>query len=340
MRPFGFERPETLERAAGIVAAREDRAAPPPLSSAQFIAGGTNMADYMKLGVMRPNLLVDIGRLADPGLRRIAASPDGIRLGALVRMSEAEENADIRIGYPVIAESLQQAASQQIRNMASLGGNILQRTRCEYFRDISWACNKRDPGSGCAAMDGFNRQHAVLGVSDRCIATYHGDFAQALIALDASVETQSPRGGRTMAFSELHRLPGETPHVETQLMADELVTLIDIPAKPWARRSHYLKIRDRQSYAFAVASVAVVLDLEDGAVRDVRIALGGLATVPWRAQEAEDELKGGPLDERTAGRAAEAAFAGAMPREHNAFKISLGRQALVRALLETRDMRV
>ncbi|MGN6468165.1 MAG: FAD binding domain-containing protein [Rhizobiaceae bacterium] len=340
MRPFGLERPDTPERATGIMAARQDRAVPPPLSAAQFIAGGTNMADYMKLGVARPELLVDINRLTDPGLRQIVADDKGLRFGALVRMSEAERDEAVTRDYPVIAESLKLAASPQIRNMASLGGNVLQRTRCEYFRDTSWACNKRNPGSGCAAMDGFNRQHAVLGTSDKCIATYHGDFAQALIALDASVETQSPGGGRTLAFSELHRLPGDTPHVETQLTADELIAFIHVPAKPWARRSRYLKIRDRQSYAFALASAAVVLDMEGDIVRDVRIALGGLATVPWRAREAEDELRGRPLDEAAAERAAEAAFADARPREHNGFKVALGRRTLVRALLETRDMKV
>jgi xanthine dehydrogenase YagS FAD-binding subunit len=240
----------------------------------------------------------------------------------------------------VIAESLKLAASRQIRNMASLGGNMLQRTRCEYFRDTSWACNKRAAGTGCAALEGFNRQHAVLGTSERCIATYHGDFAQALIALDASIETRSPRGGRKLDFAKLHRLPGDTPHIETALRSDELIAFIHVPARPNAKRSHYLKIRDRRSYAFALASAAIILDLDGETVRDARIGLGGLATVPWRAREAEGELKGKRLDEAVAVRAAEAAFATASAHRHNGFKIPLGRQALVRALLETRDMKV
>jgi xanthine dehydrogenase YagS FAD-binding subunit len=340
MHPFAVERPQEPERAAEITAALGDDDVPPPLSPAQYIAGGTNMTDYMKLGVMRPEVLVDINKLADPALREIAISDEGIRFGALVRMSDAEGHETIKRDYPVIAETLKLAASPQIRNMASLGGNILQRTRCEYFRESSWPCNKRAPGSGCAAMDGFNRQHAVLGTSDKCIATYHGDFAQALIALDASIETQSSHGGRTLPFAELHKLPGETPHVETQLAPDELIVFIGVPANPSARRSRYLKIRDRQSYAFALASAAVVLDMDGDAVRDARIALGGVATVPWRAREAEDEIKGKPLNETAAQRAAEAGFADAEAREHNAFKISLGRETLMRALLETRDMEI
>jgi xanthine dehydrogenase YagS FAD-binding subunit len=340
MHPFALERPQKPKHATEIVAKRGDDTAPLPLSPAQFIAGGTNMTDYMKLGVMRPEVLVDLNRLADPEFHVIAVDAHGIRFGALVRMGEAEEHEAIKRDYPVIAESLKLAASPQIRNMASLGGNILQRTRCEYFRETSWPCNKRNPGSGCAAMDGFNRQHAVLGTSEKCIATYHGDFAQALIALDASIETQSSHGGRTLPFAELHKLPGEAPHVETQLAPDELIVFIRVPANPSARRSRYLKIRDRQSYAFALASAAVVLDMDGDAVRDARIALGGVATVPWRAREAEDEIKGKPLDEAATQRAAEAAFADAKARVHNAFKISLGRETLARALLETRDMEI
>jgi xanthine dehydrogenase YagS FAD-binding subunit len=224
--------------------------------------------------------------------------------------------------------------------MASLSGNILQRTRCEYFRETSWSCNKRVPGSGCAAIEGFNRQHAVLGGSDACIATYHGDFAQALIALDAVVHAEGSRGARKILFSKLHRQPGETPHIETDLVADEIITAIEVPALPWARRSLYLKIRDRESYAFALASAAVALDLDSDNVRDARIALGGVATVPWRARAAEQSLQGKKLDEATATAAADAAFAEAQPRQHNAFKIELGKRTLMRALLETRDMKV
>jgi xanthine dehydrogenase YagS FAD-binding subunit len=255
-------------------------------------------------------------------------------------MGEAADHGEVRRRYPVIADSLRLAASGQIRNMASLAGNILQRTRCEYFRETSWACNKRVPGSGCAAMEGFNRQHAVLGGSDACIATYHGDFAQALIALDAVVHAEGSRGARKIPISKLHRQPGDTPHIEADLAADEIISAIEVPAITWARRSLYLKIRDRESYAFALASAAIALDLDGETVREARIALGGVATVPWRASAAEAALQGKKLDELSAGAAADAAFAQAEPRQHNAFKIELGKRTLVRALLETRDMKV
>jgi xanthine dehydrogenase YagS FAD-binding subunit len=224
--------------------------------------------------------------------------------------------------------------------MASLGGNVLQRTRCEYFRETSWPCNKRNPGSGCAALDGINRQHAILGVSDQCIATYHGDFAQALIALDATVETEGPNGARTLAFAELHRRPGDTPNIETVLAAGELITAITVPAGPWTRRSHYLKVRDRASYAFALASAAIALDMAGGTVRTARIALGGVATVPWRAKAAEEALRRKALDDQTIGAAAEAAFAGARGREHNSFKIELGKRTLARALRQTAALQI
>jgi xanthine dehydrogenase YagS FAD-binding subunit len=297
------------------------------------------MTDYMKLGAMRPTTLVDINPL-QTRYGGITVSPEGIRFGALVRMAEAEEHQTVKRDYPVIAETLQLAASQQIRNMASLGGNILQRTRCEYFRGTGWPCNKREPGSGCAALDGVNRQHAILGVSDRCIATYHGDFAQALIALDASVETESPQGRRVLRFAALHRPPGDTPHIETVLAPGELVTAITVPAGPWTRRSRYLKIRDRTSYAFALASAAVALDMDGETLREARIALGGVATVPWRAREAEAVLAGRPLTEESARAAADAAFADARPRQLNRFKLDLGKETLVRALLDARDMKV
>ncbi|MDX8457974.1 FAD binding domain-containing protein [Mesorhizobium humile] len=340
MRPFVYEQPSDISDAVAIASRFTTNDDQPTRANAQFIAGGTNLADYMKLGVAEPNRLVDLNRLKDPGLRQIRVSEDGVRFGALVRMGEAADHAEIKRRYPVIADSLRLAASGQIRNMASLSGNILQRTRCEYFRETSWSCNKRVPGSGCAAIEGFNRQHAVLGGSDACIATYHGDFAQALIALDAVVHAEGSRGARKILFSKLHRQPGETPHIETDLVADEIITAIEVPALPWARRSLYLKIRDRESYAFALASAAVALDLDSDNVRDARIALGGVATVPWRARAAEQSLQGKKLDEATATAAADAAFAEAQPRQHNAFKIELGKRTLMRALLETRDMKV
>jgi xanthine dehydrogenase YagS FAD-binding subunit len=217
--------------------------------------------------------------------------------------------------------------------MATLGGNVLQRTRCTYFRDTSYAnCNKRRPGSGCAALEGFNRAHAVLGTSPQCIATYPGDFAQALIALDAVVELVGPGGRREIRFADLHRKPDDAPHIETVIQAGELIASFRVPRLPFARRSLFLKVRDRESYEFALASAAVALDLDNGVVNEARIALGGVATVPWRAREAEAHLKGQRLDERATAAAADLAFAGATAHEHNAFKIILGRRALVRAL--------
>ncbi|RUY98793.1 MULTISPECIES: xanthine dehydrogenase family protein subunit M [unclassified Mesorhizobium] len=339
MRPFVYERPTSVSAAIAMASRVDAVRVPPTGADTQFIAGGTNLADYMKLGVARPDRLLELNTLAEPALRQIRINDDTIRFGALVRMGEAADNDDVRRRCPALADSLKFAASGQLRNMASLGGNVLQRTRCEYFREISWPCNKREPGSGCAAMEGSNRQHAVLGTSDACIATYHGDFAQALVALDATVEIEGPRGGRTLAFAKLHKRPGDTPDIETDLAADELITAIEVRLERWSSRSRYLKIRDRESYAFALASAAVALDMDGETVRSARIALGGVATVPWRAREAEDALQGKVLDEAAAQEAAEAAFADARPREHNAFKIPLGKRTLVRALLETRDMK-
>jgi xanthine dehydrogenase YagS FAD-binding subunit len=342
MRPFQYVRPGDTEAAVGAArsVSRGD-GSPPTQAAAQFIAGGTNMTDYMTLEVMQPQILVDIGRLSEDRLRRIESTPQGLRFGALVRMGQAEDHPVVRTVYPVIRDSLALAASRQIRNMASLGGNTLQRTRCEYFRETSWPCNKRSPGAGCAALDGINRQHAVLGTSDSCIATYPGDFAQALIALDATVETIGAHSGtRRIRFADLHRQPGDTPHIETVLEPGELITYIDVPSGAWTLRSRYLKVRDRQSYQFALASAAVALELDGDVVREARIALGGVATVPWRAHEAEAVLRGRALDEATGMKAAEAAFAHARTRHHNAFKVALGKQTLVRALLETKAMQV
>jgi len=234
------------------------------------------------------------------------------------------------------------AASAQLRNMASLGGNVLQRTRCTYFRDVSYAaCNKRNRGSGCAALDGVNRMHAVLGVSDQCIATYPGDFAQALIALDATVcIVGAGQKARAIPFAALHRQPGETPDVETTLRPGELIAFFNVPAEPWARRSLFLKIRDRKSYEFALASAAIALDLEGDKVREARIALGGVATVPWRAKAAEEALRRKTLDDQAIGAAADAAFANARGREHNAFKIALGKRTLARALRQAAALQI
>ena len=305
-----------------------------------ILAGGTTLLDLMKLDVMRPEVLVDINSL-DPAGIRIERRADGLYLGAFVTMAVAAEHPEIRWNYPVVAQSLDLAASPQLRNMATLGGNVLQRTRCNYFRDPSWGeCNKREPGTGCAALDGVNRKQAVLGVSDHCIATYPGDFAQALVALDAAVELIGPSGSRAMPFEQLHRLPGDAPHVETVLMPGELITGFRLPVAPWTRRSLYLKIRDRKSYEFALASAAVALDLAHGIVNEARIALGGVATKPWRARAAEAELKGRTIDEAGARRAADAAFAAARTHGDNAYKPELGRRTLVRALLQAAQMSV
>jgi xanthine dehydrogenase YagS FAD-binding subunit len=346
MRAFSYHRVETAEAATKAARAAIDHehaasSLPAVIRPGQFIAGGTNMVDYMTLGVVRPAALVDINRLPASRYAQIEFGAEGLRLGALVRMAQAEDHPLIRSRYPVIRDALRLAASRQIRNMASLGGNVLQRTRCEYFRETSWPCNKRDPGSGCAALEGCNRQHAILGTSEHCIAAYAGDFAQALIALDARVETLGHASGpRAIRFEELHRLPGSTPQLETILEPGELITAIIVPAGSWTTRSRYLKIRDRQSYQFALAAAAVALDLEGETVREVRIALGGVATVPWRARAAEAVLRGQLLDEAAAMRAADAAFSGARTRPHNAFKVSLGKATLARALLEARAMEV
>jgi xanthine dehydrogenase YagS FAD-binding subunit len=333
MRPFSFERVDTL--AAAVTAARSHEPA------AQFLAGGTTLLDLMKLDVMRPQAVIDINGLAGSPLGRIDGSADGLRLGAMVRMSDAAEHPDVARDYPVVAQSLKLAASAQLRNMASLGGNVLQRTRCTYFRDVSFPdCNKRKPGSGCAAMDGVNRMHAVLGVSDKCIATYPGDFAQALIALDATVEVSDAEEGRTLPFAALHRQPGQTPQHENDLRPGEVIACFTLPRAPWTRRSVFLKIRDRESYEFALASAAVALDIEDGAVRMARIALGGVATVPWRARDAETALQGKPIDAESIKAAAEAAFAAARPRKRNAFKIDLGRRVLARALHQAASLQI
>lgn len=337
MRPFVFERaPDT--GAALRLASQASGAGTPVRAPAQFLAGGTTMLDLMKLDVMRPERLVDINAFSAP-FGAIEADGKGLRLGALARMSAVADHPAVKRDWPVVAQSLALAASAQLRNMASIGGNVLQRTRCSYFRDTSWtACNKREPGSGCAALEGHNRLHAVLGTSGKCIASYPGDFAQALIALDAMVELAGPEGSRSIPFAELHRLPGDTPEVETVLRPDELIIAFTVPAKPWARRSLYLKVRDRESYAFAAASAAVVLDMDGGRVREARIALGGVATVPWRAREAEAALAGQDLTEASAQRAAEAAFRGARTHGHNDFKPELGRRTLVRALLQAGRM--
>jgi xanthine dehydrogenase YagS FAD-binding subunit len=330
MRPFTFER--AADAPAAVRSGRSE--------GARYLAGGTTLLDLMKLDVERPARLIDTSALArDPALARIEAGERGLRLGAFAHMAAVADDAGVKRHFPLVQQSLALAASAQLRNMATLGGNVLQRTRCPYFRDTSYeACNKRNPGSGCAAIDGHNRLHAVLGVSDACIASYPGDFAQAMIALDAQVQIAGSGGARTIRFADLHRGP-EEPARETNLRQGELITGFTVPAGDF-RRSMYLKVRDRQSYAFATASAAVALRLENDVVRDARIALGGVAYRPWRAEAAEQMLEGKPFSETLARQAAARAFAGAKTHEHNGFKVALGQETLVRALVETARMEI
>jgi xanthine dehydrogenase YagS FAD-binding subunit len=335
MRPFSYESANDLVHAfrlgAGSGQGQSDAAA-------QFLAGGTTLVDLMKLDVLRPKRLVNID-----ALRRshgaIQVSNEGLRLGALATMAAAAEHPVVLRDYPVIAQSLQLAASAQLRNMATLGGNVLQKTRCPYYRDPSWtACNKRSPGSGCAAIAGYNRNHAILGVDESCISQYPGDFAVALIALDAQVELAGPQGARHIPFSSLHGLPKGQPHIETSLRPAEIIVAFLVPAAPLNRRSLYLKVRDRASYEFAIASAAVALELDGETVRQTRIALGGMAYKPWRAIEAERALTGSSLTEATAESAAALALNGATTYAHNGYKPELARRTIVRALLELKAM--
>ena len=337
MRPFSYEGPTD---AAAAVALASVPASAHVTAPVQYKGGGTTLIDLMKLDVMRPTTVVDITALGDEAMHAIVRTDDELRIGSLVSMARLQDDPSIVRDFPLLTESLWQAASQQLRNMARLGGNVLQRTRCSYFRDTSYEqCNKRVPGSGCAALDGANRGHAVLGASEQCIALYPGDWAPALVALDARVEVLGASGRRTLAFADLHRLPGDTPHVETNLAPGELITAFVVPGGP-RRRSLYRKIRDRESYAFANASAAVALDLDGGIVRDVRIGLGGVATVPWRAYVAEGLLRGQRLTEALAEIAAQAEFADAKTREHNGYKVALGRSTIVRALMDAQAMEV
>jgi xanthine dehydrogenase YagS FAD-binding subunit len=335
MRRFSYERVENISDAIASVSVGRGEGV-----AASFMAGGTTIFDLMKLGVDLSARLVDIKSLDDTSLRSIDRRADELRIGALVTMDELCRQETVRRDFPVLVDALALAASGQIRNVATLGGNVLQRTRCNYFRDTSYhQCNKRSPGSGCAAMDGFNRNHAVLGTSEACIATYAGDWAQALVALDAVIETRRASGVRTFPFAALHPAPANRPDVDTILEPGELITGFYIPGRAW-RRSRFVKVRDRQSYAFASASAAVALDLQDRTIRDVRIGLGGVASIPWRARRAEAFLRGKTLTEETAAAAAEEEFSDAVTRHHNAFKVPLDRATLVRALLETRDMEI
>jgi xanthine dehydrogenase YagS FAD-binding subunit len=307
------------------------------LRPARFVAGGTTLIDLMKLEVERPSLVVDINQLgaADSGLSAVTDLPGGgIRLGALARMSDVAWDARVKERYPLVSQSLLLAASGQVRNMATIGGNILQRTRCPYFRDVATPCNKREPGSGCSALVGISRTHAILGTSDKCIATHPSDLAVALAALDATVHVRGRSGERTIPFTAFHVVPGQHPELENVLQPGDLITAIDLPALSFARRSLYLKVRDRASFAFALASAAVALDVQSGTIRNARVALGGVGTKPWRSVAAERALIGKPAVLATFQAASAAALSDAHPRSDNAFKVNLARRTLERALTE------
>ena len=321
MQPFTYVRAGSLGEALHEAA----------LPGAAILAGGTTMVDLMRGDLTAPQRVVDIGHL--PGLDAIETAGPVLRFGALARMADAAEDATLLRDYPALAESLQLAASQQLRNAATLGGNILQRTRCPYFRDGVSDCNKRVPGSGCAALDGHDREMALFGTSDRCVANYPGDWGTALAAFDTTIEVRSAAGDRSIPFAGFHLPYGDDPAVETVLRPGEIVTAISVQATPAGRRSTYLKVRDRQSYAYALVSAAVALEMDGDTVTTARVSLGGVASKPWRSPEAEAALTGRRLDEATALEAGEAAFGSARPRRHNAFKVELGRRVVARAAL-------
>ncbi|WP_407529355.1 FAD binding domain-containing protein [Methylobacterium oryzisoli] len=329
MQPFTYVKPSTVPEAVLAVAAGGP--------STRFIAGGTSLYDLMKLNVEAPTRVVDITGLKELHSFDTSGSRELV-FGALARMSDVAEDGRIKRDFPALAESLSKAASQQLRNMASVGGNLLQRTRCPYFRHGEpFACNKRAPGSGCAAQEGLNRGHALLGGSQACIAVYPGDWAIALAAFDAEVDVIGQHGQRTVALNGLHVEPRDTPQVETVLAPDELITRIRVPVSRLGRASTYHKIRDRESYAFALTSAAVALRLDGQTVREARIALGGVATKPWRAREAERTLVGRPLTAEAAKAAGEVAFRGARSTEHNRFRIELGARTVADALMIARQ---
>ncbi|GFE13528.1 FAD-binding molybdopterin dehydrogenase [Streptomyces glebosus] len=321
MKPFGYLRATSVEEAVRAAAGQP---------GARFLGGGTNLVDLMKLGVETPRLLIDVTRLP---LDRIEELPDGgLRIGALVRNSDLAAAAAVRVRYPALSQALLAGASGQLRNIATTGGNLLQRTRCLYFQDISKPCNKRAPGTGCPAREGVHRDLAVLGHSDHCVATQPSDMAVALAALDAEVLLHGPDGERTVPVTDFHRLPGDSPERDTEIRPGELITAVRLPPAAPGTRSRYRKARDRASYAFALASVAAVLEVRDGTVRHAALAFGGLAHRPWRARAAEEVLHGAPATEDTFARAADAELGAARPLRDNGFKVTLARNLAVGVL--------
>jgi xanthine dehydrogenase YagS FAD-binding subunit len=328
MKPFRYERAEDLSGAVATLARER---------TGEFLAGGTNLVDLMKLEVMQPDVLVDVRRLTSAEIQDL---PDGgLRIGAAVTNSELAADARVRSRYPVLSQALLSGASGQLRNLATTGGNLLQRTRCAYFYDTTTPCNKRTPGTGCSALDGCNSGHAILGASPQCVATHPSDMAVAMTALDAVVLTQGPAGGREIPISDLYRLPAQQPERDTTLEHAELITAVDLPPLEFAANSRYRKVRERASYAFALVSVAVALHVRDGVVVDARIALGGVAHRPWRARKAEDVLRGAPALEESFRSAAEAELADAVPLRDNAYKVPLAVNVMTRTLLDLREGR-
>jgi xanthine dehydrogenase YagS FAD-binding subunit len=303
-----------------------------PENAARFIAGGTNLVDLLREGIEQPQSIVDITRLP---LTQVEQLPDGgLRIGALVRNSHLAAHPLVREKYPLLSQAILMGASAQLRNMATTGGNLMQRTRCYYFYDANSACNKRAPGSGCDALDGFNRIHAILGASENCIATHPSDMCVALAALDATVNVTGPAGERRIPILDFHRLPGDTPQQDTNLQLGELITSVDLPASSANLRSTYRKVRDRASYAFALVSVAAALKIENGVISDIHLALGGVAHKPWRASAAEGLLRGKPATEENFKLAATTELAPAVPRRHNAFKVELAKRTITLVLSE------
>jgi xanthine dehydrogenase YagS FAD-binding subunit len=319
MKAFTYKLAGTTEEATSAV------------TQSAFIAGGTNLVDLMKIDVVDPKELVDINQLP---MRGIALDNAGLRIGALERMAYVAERPEIVEHFPVISQALLKSASAQLRNMASIGGNLMQRTRCGYFRDVMMPCNKRVPGSGCPAFAGENRMHAILGVGDACCATHPSDLAVALVALDATINLQGPKGSRSVKLDDFYLLPKDTPDREHAIEPGELITEVTVPNASWYRRSAYLKIRDRESYEFALCSAAIALDLDGSKIRDARIAAGGVGTKPWRLADVAEELIGKQVGQGTFERAVELAANDARPLSQNAFKVTLLKRTLVRALMQ------
>jgi xanthine dehydrogenase YagS FAD-binding subunit len=328
MKPYHYEQARDIP---GAVAALAEQ------PNAKYLAGGTNLVDLMKLEIMTPDVLVDVRRLTSD---RIEETEDGgVRIGAAVTNSDLAADRTIRSRYPVLSQALLSGASGQLRNLATTGGNLLQRTRCVYFYDTTTPCNKREPGSGCSAIEGHNKDHAILGASEHCVATHPSDMAVAMTALEAFVNVHGPDGERRIPIEDLHRLPGDEPERDTTLEHGELITAVDLPPLDLAYNSKYRKVRERASYAFALVSVAAALDVEDGVVRDVRLALGGVAHKPWRATKAEEALRGEPAGEENFRAAAEIELEDARPLRENAFKVPLARNVITRTLLELSEER-